>query len=252
MNTAFFIDGCIGYLQGVTGSRIIDTILEHEGKSYVFSAGWWNAMPITPGYEVACFAAPLMPQVNGFSLSVPDQVFIVEPPEDEDTTTACRNMRWATDLNRSVYLKRFDEVCEGFDIPPAARKEWIDALTARGDTQPEDVVAMRDSLPRMVGILHLISADGAFLDAVAVDARGQATAVYGHPLAEWLAGEWPRSNPAEPGLTAGQSPDPRAFVAYYAQQPVYGGGAWVPAGTAIQAGSLGTLAAASVPATLNA
>jgi hypothetical protein len=250
MNIPFFIDGCIGYLQGVTGSRIIDTIIESGGRSVVFSAGWWQTETPDLGDTVASFAAPLVPQVNGYSLTIPGQVFIVEPPEDEDTAAACRNMRWATDLNRSIYVQRFNDVCASFDIPTEDRKPWLDALAARGDVQPEDVMAARDSLPRMVGILHLFDASGVFLDAVAVDARGQATTVYGHPLAEWLAGEWPRTSPAEPGVTAGHALDPRAFVAYYASRPVYGGGAWVSAGSSLQAGSLGALAAASVPATL--
>ncbi len=250
--TDFFMAGAIGYLRGTTGCKLIDVVVEANGSTYVFMAGWWkNYREITLGQEVAIFAAPLVPSGGGYTVDIPGQSLIVEHPESEDFAPAIAAMRVEMDLERLNYREAWFYLASAFGWNPEDAAPWGDAVSARPPRTVDETLELAQTFPRATATLQLVDSAGMAVDAVAFDSRGGSASALGTPMGEWLASMWPPAEPGDPGLTAGQSlPDPGAFVAYYEGRTTPDGGVWSSPAASFRGGHLAQLAAATLSATL--
>lgn len=209
----------------------IDFVAFSDRATLVFRADWWMG-EVTIGEGVHVIGAIPEEAPDGIWDFQHESGAVLAPPTDDDVDDHLHQMRVRMGTKRANYLDAVQRVVESetdFDLNP-----WIEAVLAEPEITPE-ALAEGETAEREVGKILVRNGAEAVIDALVIDDHGNAACAEPDGFLVPFAEQW--SSTAE-----AQRPSIPEFIAWLAQQSIYGDRELTAAGTMSASGDVQEIA----------
>lgn len=187
------IEACMNglVLYSFRPDRPVDIVLVSERWISVASVGWWKTdWSLENG--IYFYDATLNQVNNTWEMVRSDNVKAsFEPPEEPDAELFLKNARLETDIDRDEYLKQLQFLRDSLgEAWYKQLDEWVAAVNQRPIVNSIEELKKRNTESRPVGIVKVTDQDGAFVDALAIDQRGNAATANETDWLEAIGSQW--------------------------------------------------------------